>query len=81
MAAKRKIKQPYFFQMKDEAPFAFAGIWDSWQGRRPLHNFVRESSPPQPNELLATIHDRMPVILATTKARTDGCAAMPERQS
>src|SRR4030095_10176705 len=26
-----RSKQPYFFQMKDEAPFAFAGIWDNWQ--------------------------------------------------
>src|SRR6266850_1023320 len=27
-----KIAQPYFFQMPDESPFAFAGIWDEWQG-------------------------------------------------
>src|ERR1043166_7193170 len=26
-----KISQPYYFQMSDEAPFAFAGIWDRWQ--------------------------------------------------
>src|SRR6266436_6218245 len=26
-----KWKQPYFFQMNDEGPFAFAGIWDKWQ--------------------------------------------------
>ena len=23
-----RIAQPYFFHMKDESPFAFAGIWD-----------------------------------------------------
>ena len=26
-----KSKQPYYFQLQDESPFAFAGIWDRWQ--------------------------------------------------
>src|SRR3984893_2808885 len=26
-----RSKQSYYFQMKDESPFAFAGIWDKWQ--------------------------------------------------
>src|SRR5688572_4911137 len=25
-------KQPYFFQLAAGAPFAFAGLWDSWSG-------------------------------------------------
>jgi len=25
-----KIAQPYFFQMRDESTFAFAGISDNW---------------------------------------------------
>jgi len=58
-----RSKQPYFFQLKDESPFAFAGIWDKWQG-----NGVSITScaiiTTTPNELLATIHDRMPVILS-----------------
>jgi putative SOS response-associated peptidase YedK len=57
-----KWKQPFFFQMKDESPFAFAGIWDKWQG-----GYASITScaiiTTTPNELLATIHDRMPVIL------------------
>jgi putative SOS response-associated peptidase YedK len=57
-----KSRQPYFFQMKDESLFAFAGIWDQWQ-----RDDVSISScaiiTTTPNELLATIHDRMPVIL------------------
>jgi putative SOS response-associated peptidase YedK len=59
-----RLKQPYFFQMKDEAPFAFAGIWDKWQsGGRSITSCAIITT--APNELLATIHDRMPVILNT----------------
>ena len=57
-----RSKQPYFFQMKDEAPFAFAGIWDKWQGNG-LSITSCAIITTTPNELLATIHDRMPVIL------------------
>ncbi len=57
-----KMAQPYVFQMKDELPFAFAGIWDEWRG----HEISITSCAiitTTANELLATIHDRMPVIL------------------
>jgi putative SOS response-associated peptidase YedK len=26
-----KTKQPYAFSMSDDAPFAFAGLWDAWR--------------------------------------------------
>ena len=57
-----KIAQPYYFQLQDEAPFAFAGIWDKWQsdGNSIISCAIITTSA---NELLATIHDRMPVIL------------------
>lgn len=57
-----KIAQPYFFQMKDESPFAFAGIWDEWQTDG---NLIASCAiiTTTANELLASIHDRMPVIL------------------
>ncbi len=60
---KGKSKQPYFFQLKDEGPFAFAGIWDEWQknGDTLISCAIITTTP---NELLNTIHDRMPVILA-----------------
>lgn len=57
-----KSKQPYYFQMKDEGPFAFAGIWDQWQGDgRVIVSCAIITT--TPNELLAPIHNRMPVIL------------------
>ncbi|HEX6719817.1 MAG TPA: SOS response-associated peptidase [Pyrinomonadaceae bacterium] len=57
-----KISQPYFFQMKDEAPFAFAGIWDRWHADdRTITSCAIITT--TANELLAEIHHRMPVIL------------------
>jgi putative SOS response-associated peptidase YedK len=58
-----KSKQPYYFQLTDEAPFAFAGIWDEWRnGDVSIASCAIVTT--TPNELLATIHDRMPVILS-----------------
>jgi len=61
-------KQPYYFQLRDEAPFAFAGIWDQWQGDGRLIASCAIITT-SPNELLATIHDRMPVILSPSSHR------------
>jgi putative SOS response-associated peptidase YedK len=57
-----KFAQPYFFQMHDESPFAFAGIWDEWQTDG---NLIASCAiiTTTANKLLASIHDRMPVIL------------------
>lgn len=62
-----KSKQPFYFQLDHETPFAFAAIWDEWR------DFKADVGSPsimscaiittRPNEILATIHDRMPVIL------------------
>ena len=57
-----KISQPYYFQMKDGAPFAFAGIWDRWRSEdRSITSCAIITT--TANELLAEIHTRMPVIL------------------
>jgi putative SOS response-associated peptidase YedK len=56
-------KVPYFFQLKDGAPFAFAGIWETW--KPPEGAAVRSCSiiTCEPNELVGEVHNRMPVIL------------------
>ncbi len=55
-------KQPYRITLKDGEPFAFAGLWDSWKG--PQARVVSCTIiTGRPNELVAEIHDRMPVIL------------------
>ena len=57
-----KIAQPYYFRMKDGAPFAFAGVWDRWKSDGNTINSCAIITTTA-NELLATIHHRMPVIL------------------
>jgi putative SOS response-associated peptidase YedK len=56
-------KQPYLFRMKGDKPFAFAGLWETWwKGGEKLESFTILTT--SPNELVATVHDRMPVIVA-----------------
>jgi putative SOS response-associated peptidase YedK len=62
-----KGKQPWLLRMKDARPFAFAGLWSQWktpQGGAPLETCAILTT--TPNELTATVHDRMPVILPET---------------
>jgi putative SOS response-associated peptidase YedK len=56
-------KQPYFVRMRDERPFAFAGLWDRWEG--PDEDAVETCTilTTAANAVLAPIHDRMPVIV------------------
>jgi len=58
-----KIKTPYFIHLKDRKPFAFAGLWDEWQS--PDGGALRTCTiiTTGPNELMSTLHNRMPVIL------------------
>lgn len=60
-----KSKQPYAFGMNDGSPFAFAGLWERWKDRatgQPLETYTIITT--EPNELAATVHNRMPAILA-----------------
>jgi putative SOS response-associated peptidase YedK len=59
----RNGKQPFCFEVGNGAIFAFAGFWDCWQAvdGTPVETCTILTN--TPNELLADIHDRMPVIL------------------
>ncbi|MBV6451001.1 MAG: hypothetical protein DCC56_15870 [Anaerolineae bacterium] len=59
----RKTKTPFFIHMKDRKPFAFAGLWDTWNSSD--GSLIRSCAliTTEPNELMAMIHDRMPAIL------------------
>jgi putative SOS response-associated peptidase YedK len=59
-----KQKQPFCFEVVDGAVFAFAGLWDCWQSADGEAIETCTILTTTPNELLADVHDRMPVILA-----------------
>jgi putative SOS response-associated peptidase YedK len=57
-------KQPFFIHKRDDSMFVFARLWDRWQeseAAEPQDSFAIITT--RPNELVAGIHDRMPVIL------------------
>jgi putative SOS response-associated peptidase YedK len=58
----QKRKQPYYARLKDGGLFAFAGLWTPGHAAlgTPATCIIITTTP---NELLAEIHDRMPVIL------------------
>ncbi|MDP8242960.1 MAG: SOS response-associated peptidase [Candidatus Hinthialibacter antarcticus] len=57
-----KTKQPHFIRMKSEEPLLFAGLWERWRREDDeLQTFTIITT--EPNEVMAPIHNRMPVIL------------------
>ncbi len=58
-----KSKLPYFIHRKDSKPFAFAGLWDSWQSPEGSQVKTCTIVTTEPNKLMSDIHNRMPVIL------------------
>jgi putative SOS response-associated peptidase YedK len=59
-------KQPWYFRRKDGDVLAFAGLWASWRPRRDRDEGRTVSCTivtGEPNEVVAPIHDRMPVML------------------
>jgi len=58
-----KSKIPHFIRLKSGAPFAFAGLWEHWQSTDGSEIRSAAIITTEPNELMESIHDRMPVIL------------------
>lgn len=56
-------KRPFAIALKSGEPYAFAGLWEIWRPKdgEPLETFTILTT--DPNELMETIHNRMPVIL------------------
>jgi putative SOS response-associated peptidase YedK len=55
-------KQPYFIHMQDRMAFAFAGLWESYaDADRTVESCTILTT--AANELMRSIHERMPVIL------------------
>ncbi len=57
--------EPFAIRFASDEPMAFAGLWAVWRDQSTderLHTACIVTGPP--NELVARVHDRMPVILA-----------------
>jgi putative SOS response-associated peptidase YedK len=59
----KKQKQPFYFRLNDERPFAFAGLWEHWENTNGEEIESCTLLTTEPNELMRPIHNRMPVIL------------------
>ena len=62
-AATPKGKVPHYITARDGSPFSIAGIWETWQA--PDGGMLESCAllTTEANSLMATIHERMPVIL------------------
>jgi putative SOS response-associated peptidase YedK len=58
-----KSKIPHFIKLKSGTPFAFAGLWEHWQPADGSEVLSASIITTEPNELMASLHNRMPVIL------------------
>jgi putative SOS response-associated peptidase YedK len=63
--ANKGAKQPHAIAVKDGAPFGIGGFWEKWK-EPPSGEWVRTFAviTTDANELVADIHDRMPLILS-----------------
>ena len=57
-------KQPYHIRLQDQQLFAFAGLWEIWTAPDGTELQSCTVITTEPNELMAQLHDRMPVIVA-----------------
>jgi len=58
-----KSKVPHFIRLKSGVPFTFAGLWENWQSTDGSEVRSATIITTEPNEMVASIHNRMPVIL------------------
>jgi len=61
VARKRQV---HFYHLHDDGPFAFAGLWEAWEGAD--HSALETCTilTTDANATVRPVHDRMPVILA-----------------
>ncbi len=67
---ERGHRVPFYIRRRDGEPLAMAGLWDVWHPEEgePVASCAIVTT--DANELLAPIHDRMPVILAPESYET-----------
>lgn len=63
---KKGQKQPYFFSLHSGTPFAFAGLWETWENTEGDQESVYQSCTiitTAASKSMSDIHHRMPAIL------------------
>jgi len=65
-----KEKQPHYIQLKEQALFAFAGLWSTWKNLEGISLNTYSILTTTANEKLNPIHARMPVILPPRRYNT-----------
>jgi len=57
-------KIPYFFSLAEQQPFAFAGLWETWQSKHSDETIQSTALiTTAANDFMLPLHHRMPVIL------------------
>jgi len=56
-------KQPIYIKLRNNGLFAFAGLWEEWKSPDGVKLRTFTIITVEPNELISTIHNRMPAIL------------------
>ncbi len=62
-ASPQGKKTPVYIRLRSREPFGFAGLWDTWNSPDGQTLKTCTIITTEPNELIAPIHSRMPVIV------------------
>lgn len=62
-----KVKTPVFIRLKSQKPFGFAGLYNVWKSPEGKEMCTCTIITTEANDILSSIHNRMPVILPQDK--------------
>jgi putative SOS response-associated peptidase YedK len=69
-APGKSASTPYYFHLVEHKPFAFAGLWEFWKSAEGQELRTCTIITTSANELVARVHERMPVILTGESLNT-----------